>query len=268
VTIGLPLAGLVAVLALGASPGVGDSASAPIRQTGSCPKLSEAAKLPERRAGGVLRGDINGDGFRDRVSINFEPHARASCGFLLVVQTRGRTRATCVPEWYKTPQDLPVSQWTFAEPYVALIVRLDARRSQVVVAREHGASVVNISLYGIARGKLRVLHFFPERYEDKLPLFGTVGAGDSNARCRMGGPLIFMSRSPTSMTGRRWRFDRTDYRLSPSTDSPPLAGGAWSCLTKRRRPSQNGGTSMSNRSRAAPLHAAVASDRAARPTRT
>jgi hypothetical protein len=73
---------------------------------------------------------------------------------------------------------------------------------------------VNISLYGIARGKLRVLHFFPERYEDKLPLFGTVGTGDSNARCRMGGPLIFLSQSPTSMTGKRWRFDRTDYRLS------------------------------------------------------
>jgi hypothetical protein len=171
-------------------------------------------KLPERQAGGVLRGDIDGDGVRDRVSIHFAAHARASCGFLLVVQTRGGTQATRVPEWYKAPQDLPVSRWTFAEPYVALIVRLAGRRAQVVVAREHGASVVNVSLYGIARGKLRVLHFLPKRYEEKLPLFGTVGTADTNARCRKGGPLIYLSRSPTSVTGRRWRFDRTDYRLS------------------------------------------------------
>jgi hypothetical protein len=214
VAIGLPLVGLAAALAFGASVGAGGSASAPLGETGSCPKLSEAVKLPERPAGGVLRGDIDGDGFRDRVSIHFGPHARASCGFFLVIKTRRGTQATRVPEWYKAPQDLPVSQWTFAEPYVALVVRLSPRRSQVVIGREHGASVVSVSLYGIARGKLRVLHFFPKRYEDKLPLFGTVGTGDTNARCQRGGPLIFLSRSPTSVTGRRWRFDRTDYRLS------------------------------------------------------
>jgi hypothetical protein len=214
VAIGLPLAGFAAVLALGASVGAGDRASAPPGETGACPKLSEAGKLQERRAGGVLRGDIDGDGFRDRVSIHFGPHALASCGFFLVIQTGRGTQAARVSEWYKPPQDLPVSHWTFAEPYVALIVRLAGRRSQVVVVREHGASVVNVSLYGIARGKLRVLHFFPKRYEDKLPLFGTVGTGDTNARCRRGGPLIFLSRSPTSVTGKRWRFDRTDYRLS------------------------------------------------------
>lgn len=201
-------------MALGVSTGLGNSAPAAPRATGSCPKLSEASKLPERRAGGVLHGDVDGDGFRDRVSIHFGPHARASCGFFLIVQTRTGTQATRVPEWYKAPQDLPVSQWPFAEPYVALIVRLDVHHSQVVLAREHGASVVNVSLYGIARGNLRVLHFFPKLYQDKLSLFGTVGTGDTNARCRGGGPLIVLSRSPTNATGKRWRFDRTYYRLS------------------------------------------------------
>jgi hypothetical protein len=180
----------------------------------SCPKVSEAAKLRERRAGGVLRGDIDGDGARDRVSIRFGPHARASCGFFLVVQTRRRAHATRVPEWYKPPQDVSAKRWPFAEPYVALIVRLEAHRSQVVVAREHGAAVVKVSLYGIAGGRLRLLQFFPKVYEDKLTLFGTVGTGDTNARCRKGGPLIVLSRSATSATGKRWRFERTDYRLS------------------------------------------------------
>jgi hypothetical protein len=221
---GLSLAGLVAAFAFGTSVGPSGMASGAPHGVGSCPRLAEAAKLPERRGAGVLRGDVDGDGFRDRVGVRFAPRARASCGFILVVETRNRILAARVPEWYKPPQDLPIRQWPFAEPYVAVIVRLDARRSQVVVAREHGASVVKVSLYGIVDGKLEVLHFPRKLYRDELSLFGTVGTGDTNARCRWRGPLIVLSRRPTSLTGRRWRFARTDYRL---------AGGRFSIIRER-----------------------------------
>jgi hypothetical protein len=169
--------------------------------------------LPERPAGGVLRGDIDGDGRRDRASIRFAPRARASCGFFLVVETGNRTLSVRVPEWYKPPLDLPVSQWTSAEPFIALIVRLDARRSQLVVARERGASVVNVSLYGIVRGELELLRF-PAFPGDKLSLFGSAGTGYTNARCGWGGPLIVLGRAPTSATWERWVFARHDYRLA------------------------------------------------------
>jgi hypothetical protein len=149
----------VAAIAFAVSISVSDTVSAAPAAVGSCPRPADAATLPERRAGGVLRGDIDGDGVRDRVSIRYAPRARASCGFFLVVATRGRTLSVRVPEWYKPPQDLPVSKWPFAEPFVAVIVRLNAHRSQVVVAREHGAAVVNISRYGVFRGELELIHF-------------------------------------------------------------------------------------------------------------
>jgi hypothetical protein len=129
----------------------------------------------------LLRGDVDGDGVRDRVSIRYAAKALASCGFLLVVETRSKTFAARVPEEYKPPEDLPVSQWPFAEPFVALIVRLNAYRSQVVVARSHGAAVVNVSLHGIVAGRLAQLRFSPKLYADQLSLFGTVGTGDTNA---------------------------------------------------------------------------------------
>lgn len=206
-------AGLVSVVLLGVALQMGGATSAAPGGVVLCPRLSEAAKLPERAAAGVLRGDIDGDGNRDRASIRFAPRARASCGFFLVVETRNRALSVRIPEWYKPPQDLPVSEWPFVEPFVALIVRLDAHRSQVVVAREHGAAVVTVSLYGIVSGKLEPLEF-PAPHLEKLFLFGTAGTGDTNVRCRRGGPLIELGRSPTAATGKRWRFDRTEYRLA------------------------------------------------------
>jgi hypothetical protein len=180
----------------------------------TCPRLSEAATLPLRPGGGQLRGDIDGDGRLDRVSIRYAPKSRASCGFLLAVKTGVHVLAVRVPEWYKPPQDLPIRDWTFAEPFLAAVIRLDPHRSQVVVARSHGASVASVSLYGVAGGRLLLLHFHPLIYQDELGLFGTIGSGDTNARCRRGGPLILLSRGPTSASGRRWFVSRSEYRLS------------------------------------------------------
>jgi hypothetical protein len=115
-----------------------------------------------------------------------------------------------------------------------------------------------VCLYGIVRSKLELLRF-PAPYEDKLSLFGTVGTGVTNAGCRRGGPLIVLGRSPTSATGRRWRFDRTDYRL---------AGDRFAIVRQRStvvpegemtKVSQRWGWT-SSRSHAAPSRAAAASD--------
>lgn len=59
--------------------------------------------------------------------------------------------------------DLQVRQWQFAEPYVALIVRLKASSSQIVVARWHGAAVVSVGLHGLVKGRLVQLRFVPEQ---------------------------------------------------------------------------------------------------------
>lgn len=204
---------LVAALVIAVAIGIRDAASAAPSAGAPCPKLSEAAELPQRPGGGLLVGDVDGDGVRDRVAIHYAANARSSCGFLLVVETRRKMFAARLSAEGKA-QDLPVRQWPFAEPYVGLIVHLTASGSQIVVARSHGAAVVNVSLHGLVDDRLVQLRFSPERYADQLALYGTVGTGDTNARCEWGGPLIILARSPTSATGKRWRFDRTEYRLA------------------------------------------------------
>jgi len=71
-----------------------------------------------------------------------------------------------------------------------------------------------VSFIGIVRGKLVLLPFQPREYADKLSLFGSVGTGMTNARCSRGGPLVVLGLGPTSYTGKRWFFTRTEYRLA------------------------------------------------------
>jgi hypothetical protein len=120
--------------------------------------------------------------------------------------------AVRVPEWYKPPQDLRIRDWWLSEPFLAAVVQLEPHRAQIVVARSHGASVVSVSVYGVVGGNLLLLHL-PRPYQYALPLFGTVGTGDTNARCVRGGPLILLGRGPTTATGRRWFLSRSEYRL-------------------------------------------------------
>jgi hypothetical protein len=188
-------------------------AAAPGGNDAACPRISEAAKLPLRPGGGRLRGDVDGDGYPDRISVRYAPRSWASCGFLLVARTRSRVLAVRVPEWYKPPEDSRIRDWWLREPFLAALVRVDPHRAQIVVARSHGASVVGVSLYGVVDGKLVLLRFPRPNYEDALPLFGTVGTGDTNARCLRGGPLLLLSRGPTTPTGRRWFASRSEYRL-------------------------------------------------------
>jgi hypothetical protein len=157
---------------------------------------------------------VDGDGRGDGVTVRYAPRARASCGFLLVVKTASTVLAVRVPEWYKPPQNLPIRDWPNPEPYLAAVVKLGARGSQVVVARSHGASVANVSVYGVVGHKLAQLRFHPHTTDDQLSLFGTVGTGSTYARCARGGPLIVVSIGPTDSSGQRWSAQRREYRLA------------------------------------------------------
>jgi hypothetical protein len=206
---------VVVVAAALAGVGLGADAASLRADVAPCPPLSEAATLPLRPGGGRLRGDIDGDGALDRVSVRYAPKSHASCGFLLAVKTRSRVLAVRVPEWYKPPQDLRIRDWWLQEPFLAAVVQVDPHRAQIAVARSHGASVVSVSLYGIVGGKLLLLHH-PSPFPNALPLFGTVGTGDTNARCLRGGPLILLAKGPTTASGRRWFISRSEYRLIKS----------------------------------------------------
>jgi hypothetical protein len=141
------------------------------------------------------------------VSIHYSLQAPVNCGFVLVVKTASRVIAVRVPE----PYAMPVNRWPYPEPFLAAAVRLDQRRSQIVVALWHGASIANVALYGVAGGKLVRLRFHPRTSGDQLPLYGSFGTGQTYARCVRGGPLIVASIWPS---GRRWSARRTQYRLA------------------------------------------------------
>jgi hypothetical protein len=181
----------------------------------SCPRLSGAARLPYRPGGGRLRGDLDGDGRLDRITIRYSPAAPASCGIVLVVETRAKVFALPVGWEYKPGLGNVRARdvWT-PEPYLAAIVQLDPRRSQLVIARNHGASNAFVSFVGIVDGKLVRLPLRPRVYADELSLFGSVGVGVTNARCRRGGPLVVVGIGPTNYSGKRWYFSRTRYRLT------------------------------------------------------
>jgi len=186
-----------------------------LHATTACPRLGEAPSLPLRPGGSPLQADMDGDGLRDRISVRYAPRARASCGFVLVVKTAARAFAVRVPESDKPPQDLRIRDWPFPEPYLAAAVELDADRSQVVVARRHGASVAVVSLYGLADGKLSLLQFHPHNPQrNQLWLFGTYGTGVTNARCGAGGPLTVLRTWPNNGNGTRWSLRRTTYKLA------------------------------------------------------
>jgi hypothetical protein len=215
----------LAVFAAGSSEAAGGA---------GCPRLADAASLPLRPGGGgALRGDFDGDGRTDVAGIRYEARAPASCGFVLVVKTRRRSFALRIPEWYKPPQDLRIRDWWLAEPFIGAVVELEPNRAQIVVARQSGASVVQVSFYGVVNGRLGVLRFRPRTYEDELSLFGTVGTGTTNVRCRRGGPLVVIGEWPTSTSGRRWHASRTTYTLNGNVFSRSrtrTVTGTWTAI--------------------------------------
>jgi hypothetical protein len=165
-----------------------------------------------------LVGDIDRDGIPDRVVIRYSRNSLASCGFLLVVKTHRSLLAARIPEGDQLGANVTIRDWrsraSDGDPYLAAIVRLASNREQIVVSRWHGASVANVSLYGAVGPNLAQLGFRPRLYRDELSLFGSVGTGQTYARCSPGGPLMLLSMGPTSASGRRWIVVRSRYRLT------------------------------------------------------
>jgi hypothetical protein len=211
----LPGLSLCLVVALFASAAASGPVAKSALSAGKCPRLSEASQLAYRPGGGRLRGDVDGDGRRDEVSIRYAPSAPARCGIVLVVETRSKNFALRVA-WEYEPEFVKIAARDVStpEPFVAAIVRLGPRGAQIVIARHHGAANAFVSFIGVVRAKLVLLPFQPREYADELSLFGSVGTGVTNAWCSRGGPLVVLGLGPTSYTGRRWSFTRTEYRLA------------------------------------------------------
>jgi hypothetical protein len=142
----LPLAVLVLVAV---SPG-----AAARERFAPCPRFADAVRLPLRPGGHALHGDVDGDGNRDRVAVHYAKWARASCAFLLTVESRGRTWAAVVPAYDKgIVRSGYYHAHYYPEPVAGSLVRLGKHGLVVVAALSHGASTIQAKPFWLYRGR-------------------------------------------------------------------------------------------------------------------
>src|SRR5919109_3398125 len=169
----------------------------------TCPPISVATQLPVRPHGVVLRGDVDGDGVRDVASVRVARAAPMTCGFFLVVRSRRTSLAVRLPEFYKPPNDWSSGEFAreFGEPYLMALVAVARRGLGILVARSHGASTTEATLFVVRRHRLVPLEF---------ELGGSVGTVVQQVDClrRRSGLLVF-----TSVEMSRWTFRREVDRL-------------------------------------------------------
>jgi hypothetical protein len=170
----------------------------------TCPPISVAAQLPVRPHGVVLRGDVDGDRVPDVASVRLAGAARMTCGFFLVVRSRRTSLAVRLPEFYKPPNDWSSAEFarTFDEPYLMALVAVARRGLGILVARSHGASTTEATLFVVRRHRLVSIRW--------LELGGSVGTVVQQVDCvgRRTGLLVF-----TSVEMWRWAFRREVDRL-------------------------------------------------------
>lgn len=174
-----------------------------------CPATANARALPVWHDV-TMRADVDGDGTSDRVSIRSSPRARASCGFVLLVESRTRSFATTLPYAYG---NTAIANWSMEDPTLLALLAVPQRGALIAIRRDHGASHEFVSLFGIVGGRLRLLTFPGESYASALDIYGSVGTGSTTVRCGRGLPLMLMHGYPTTRSGRRWRVDRVNARL-------------------------------------------------------
>jgi hypothetical protein len=184
---------------------LGPVVAAAVAVASACPPLSAAPQLAPRPGGVVLRGDVDGDGLRDVVSIRMAGAARMTCGFFLVVRSRRTRLAVRVPELYKPPNDWSSAEFarTFAEPYLLGLVALDPKGLGVLVARSHGASTTEATLFVVRAARLVAVR-------SPFEFGGSVGTAVAQVDCLRprARTLVF-----TWVELSRWRFRREVDRL-------------------------------------------------------
>lgn len=128
-----------------------------------CP--TRPASLPDHH--GVLRGDVDGDGLGDRVSVKVASRAPRQCRFLLFTRTARGDLVRRLPVHDDFRQ-----RW----PQVVVLVGIDEQQgAEVLVTLEHGASQAFAGLFTVRAGALR--RFIRHGRDALLNFYGSLGYG-------------------------------------------------------------------------------------------
>ena len=197
------IAACAAILA--AFAGLAATAGSPhARAQARCPSQAQVAGLPHWRPGGRLRGDLDGDGRPDTVTVRVARRAIGRCAFYLRVSTAKRTYnwrlGLLVGDLGKTQANEPIRDWPFRIPAVEAIVDLGGHGNRIALGDSEGAANLFVDFVGLEDGRFRLIRM-------DLGLGGPMTAGG------------VLSPSPTVLaTGRTSRCGgRPDGRGSPGT---------------------------------------------------
>jgi hypothetical protein len=169
-----------------------------------CPH--SVAKLPILRAGGVLRGDVDGDGRRDTVTIRRAARAPVRCTWFVAVETHHGTLS------HTLESTSPVSDLL---PAVARLARVHRHGLAVVAEVEHGASTGTAAVLVVTHGRLALVPAPPRTgfyYNGSVTHLNAVDCfrGPGSGRIVISGAWL------PSSTAKRMAFERRIYALRES----------------------------------------------------
>ena len=190
--------------------------SSPSDQASRCPNQTEVTSDPSARSGGTLRGDVDGDGSPDDVSIAFDDTGALGCQAFLVVEGSGESAVLAV-ESFDRAFGLP-------QPRLNRLAEVDsAPGSEVAVDLVAGASTQFVGLFTMAGGELARVEVEGDEFpaDDLFPYGGSVGHVDASDCGGAPGTIVISTATPKGddyqVTRRFFRFQGTTPRAEPSS---------------------------------------------------
>jgi TolB protein len=183
-----------------------------------CLSEDDAALEPSLHKPGSLRGDVDGDGNDDEVSVAIDPQADGTCRYFLVVATSGALTAARIE-----PSELGPTDEALA---LEALVPLDTEPGlEIVVDVWHGAATEFAAVYTMRDEiPVRMRIEAPETTEDVFAYGGSL-SGLSGVDCAEEPGHLMLGRAAPE--GDAWTVDRwplvvegDTFRLDPSLPEP------------------------------------------------
>jgi hypothetical protein len=198
----------------GVTPSPTDSSTAD--SASRCPNAAEVTSDPSARIGGTLRGDVDGDGSPDDVSLVFDDTGALGCQAFLVVEGSGEGAALAV-ESFDPAFGLP-------QPRLNRLAEVDtAPGSEVAVDLVAGASTQFVGLFTMTGGELARVEVEGDEFptDDLFPYGGSVGHVDASDCAGAAGTIVISSATPKGddylVIRRFFSFEVSTPRVEPSS---------------------------------------------------
>jgi hypothetical protein len=180
-----------------------------------CPNQAEVTSDPSARIGGSLRGDVDGDGGQDEVSLAFDQKAAQGCQAFLVVEGGDETHVLAIQS-FDSAYGLP-------QPRLNALTDVDpVPGSEIVVDLVAGASTQFVGLFTLTGGALARVRIedYVSPVADLFPYGGSVGHLEASNCADDTGMVVISTATPKGadyrVTRRFFRFEGLTLRGEPS----------------------------------------------------